>query len=50
MKPGAPSEIRGEFAPIPTKTPGLHICEHLPELAKRSDQWALCRSLTHGSN
>ena len=50
MKPGAPSEIRGEFAPIPTKTPGLHICEHLPELAKRSDQWALCRSLTHCSN
>ncbi len=50
MKPGAPSEIRGEFRPIPTKTPGLHICEHLPELAKRSDKWALCRSLTHGSN
>ena len=50
MKPDAPSEIRGEFRPIATKTPGLHICEHLPELAKRSEKWALCRSLSHGSN
>ncbi|MDF1741155.1 MAG: DUF1501 domain-containing protein [Verrucomicrobiales bacterium] len=50
MKPDAPSEIRGEFRPIATKTPGVHICEHLPELAKRSETWALCRSLSHGSN
>ena len=50
MKPDAPQEIRGEFKPIPTKTPCLHICEHLPELAKRSHLWALCRSLTHPYN
>lgn len=50
MKPDAPSDIRGEFGTIPTKTPGLHICEHLPELAKRSDKWAICRSVTHQSN
>lgn len=50
MKPEAPEEIRGEFKPIRTRTPGLHICEHLPELAKRSHHWSLCRSLTHGSN
>ncbi len=50
MKPNAPSDIRGDFRPIPTKTPGLHICEHLPELAKRSDKWALCRTISHGSN
>lgn len=50
MKPEAPLEIRGEFSPIKTKTPGLHICEHLPELAKRSDRWALCRSVTHRWN
>ena len=50
LKPDAPLEIRGEFNPIPTRTPGLQICEHLPELAKRSPMWALCRSLTHGSN
>lgn len=50
MKPDAPEEIRGEFRPIATKTPGIEICEHLPMLAERSDRWALCRSLTHGSN
>ncbi|MCA9128329.1 MAG: DUF1501 domain-containing protein [Planctomycetales bacterium] len=50
MKPAAPENIRGEFQPRPTKTPGLHICEHLPMLAQRSHLWSLCRSLTHGSN
>ena len=49
-KPEAPEEIRGEFRPIATRTAGLHICEHLPLLAERSSTWALCRSLTHGSN
>lgn len=49
-KPEAPPEIRGEFAPIATETPGLHICEHLPLLAKRSRLWSVCRSLTHPSN
>src|SRR5438128_6086878 len=50
MKPDAPKEIRGEFKPITTRTPGLHIVEHLPLLAQRSHLWALCRSLTHPSN
>ncbi len=50
MKPSAPDSIRGEFQPRPTNTPGLQICEHLPLLAARSERWALCRSLTHGSN
>lgn len=50
MKPEAPETVRGEFRPIATRTPGLQICEHLPLLAERSDSWALCRSLTHGSN
>src|ERR1700690_2055118 len=50
LKPQAPADIRGEFRPIETSTPGLHICEHLPRLAQRSHLWALCRSLTHGSN
>ena len=49
-KPDAPADIRGEFKPTATKTPGLHICEHLPMLAARSDKWALVRSLTHKSN
>ncbi len=49
-KPDAPADIRGEFRPIATRTPGVHICEHLPLLAARSDRWALVRSLTHKSN
>ncbi|MBI3864249.1 MAG: DUF1501 domain-containing protein [Planctomycetia bacterium] len=50
MKPEAPAEIRGEFQPIATNTPGLSICEHLPRLAQRSHLWAVCRSLSHPSN
>lgn len=49
-KPDAPADIRGEFKPIATATPGIQICEHLPLLAQRSQQWAVCRSLTHPSN
>ncbi len=50
MKPDAPLEIRGEFKPISTATPGIQICEHLPLLAQRSEKWALVRSLTHAHN
>lgn len=50
MKPGAPADIRGEFAPIATAVPGLSICEHLPGLAARAKLWSLVRSLTHPSN
>ena len=49
-KPDAPAEIRGEFAPIATRSPGVQVCEHLPMLAARSDKWALVRSLTHPYN
>src|SRR5690242_9656434 len=34
LKPEAPVEIRGEFRPVATATPGIHICEHLPRLAQ----------------
>jgi Protein of unknown function (DUF1501) len=50
LKPEAPAEIRGEFKPIATRTPGLSICEHLPKLASRSHLFAVVRSLTHSSN
>src|SRR6266550_3662968 len=36
LKPDAPADIRGEFKPIATRTPGLQICEHLPLLARQS--------------
>ena len=45
-KPDAPADIRGEFTPIATRTPGTQICEHLPMLAQRGQQWSLIRSLT----
>lgn len=32
LKPGAPADVRGEFHPIATRTPGVRICEHLPLL------------------
>lgn len=47
MKPEAPAEVRGEFEPIATSTPGLFVCEHLPRLAARSHTWGLCRSVSH---
>jgi hypothetical protein len=50
MKPDAPDDVRGEFRPIATRSAGLHVCEHLPRLAERSQMWAVCRSLTHPSN
>ncbi len=50
MKPDAPLEIRGEFKPIRTRTPGTHICEYLPKLAGISEKWSLVRSLTHNSS
>jgi hypothetical protein len=50
LKPDAALEYRGEFKPITTRTPGIHICEHLPRLAQHSHLWALVRSLTHRSN
>jgi uncharacterized protein (DUF1501 family) len=50
LKPAAPAEIRGEFQPIATSTPGLEISEHLPGLAQRSEQWSLLRSLSHPTN
>jgi uncharacterized protein (DUF1501 family) len=47
MKPDAPDVYRGEFKPIKTAVPGLHVCEHLPQLAKRADKLCLIRSMTH---
>jgi hypothetical protein len=47
MKPAAPAEIRGEFQPIATATPGLHITQHLPQLAQRSGWLSVVRSMSH---
>ena len=47
LKPEAPAEVRGEFKPIPTNVPDIHISEHFPLLAQRCDQLAIIRSMTH---
>lgn len=46
-KPGAPSEIRGEFKAIPTKVPGIFVSEQMTRLAASMDKIALIRSIRH---
>jgi hypothetical protein len=46
-KPLAPTEIRGEFHPIATQTPGVQFSEHLTRLASISDKLAVIRSIRH---
>lgn len=46
-KPEAPIQIRGTFSPIETATPGTQICELLPQLARRTEQYAIIRSVNH---
>ena len=46
-KPDAPSEYRGPFKPIQTRTTGLRITELLPRHAKISDRFTILRSMAH---
>lgn len=45
MKPNAPSEIRGEFSPIPTSASGIQISEVFPKLSQWMHRGALIRSI-----
>ncbi len=47
MKPSGPEEIRGTFRPICTNVPGIHICEHLPRMARLADKYTIIRSMSH---
>ena len=47
LKPDAQVEVRGEFSPISTATPGIQIGEHLPRLARHTDKLAIVRSIHH---
>jgi len=47
LKPGAPTEARGQFKPIATTAPGVQICEHLPLVARQFHHVALVRSVHH---
>src|SRR4051812_2137757 len=44
MKPEAPLEFRGEFQPIRSTSPHIHLCEHLPLLSQQAHRF----SLVHG--
>src|SRR6185369_16097940 len=46
-KPDAPIEYRGEFGAMPTKVPGIQICDLLPMSARIMDKWSIIRSLYH---
>ncbi len=47
MKPDAPSEIRGPFKPIRTKSVDIDVSEILPFHAKVADKFSLVRSCHH---
>ena len=46
-KPNAPAEIRGEFAPISSKVPGIQLGELIPKSAAMMDKWSMVRSVHH---
>lgn len=46
-KPDAPIEIRGEFDPIATRTPGMFFSENMKALAGISDKLCVVRSICH---
>ncbi len=48
-KPDAPAEYRGPFQAIPTKVPGVQLCELLPRHAQLMDKLAIIRSVYHNS-
>lgn len=46
-KPLSSSDYRGPYSPIPTKTPGIDICELLPHHARVADRFSILRSMVH---
>src|SRR5438876_10404752 len=49
-KPGAPMDIRGPFASIPSRIAGTRIGELFPQIADWTDRIAIIRSLHTSSN
>lgn len=49
-KPDAPLEIRGPFATIATRTPGLRVGELMPRTARLTDKIAVIRTMVTGDN
>ena len=49
-KENLPDKIRSEFKSIPTKIPGVHFTEILPQLAKVNDKFTMIRSMSYTPN
>ncbi|MFM7929648.1 MAG: DUF1501 domain-containing protein, partial [Pirellula sp.] len=49
-KPDAPAEVRGDFKPIATATPGLHVGELMPQTAKLTNHIAVLRAMATDDN
>lgn len=47
MKPTAPAQVRGPFASIPTRLPGLDVCELMPRHVEIAHRLTVIRSITH---
>ncbi|MEO1999052.1 MAG: DUF1501 domain-containing protein [Planctomycetaceae bacterium] len=50
LKPDGPAKLRGEFLPISTQVPGMHISEHFPHIAAQADKLAIIRSVGQEDN
>ncbi|MBI3863386.1 MAG: DUF1501 domain-containing protein [Planctomycetia bacterium] len=50
LKPQGPEASRGEFLPIATNVPGLHISEHFPLIAQHAEKLAIIRSVGQDDN
>jgi hypothetical protein len=46
-KPGAPSEIRGQYESIATSVPGVRFSRHMTRLAAIADKLTIVRSIRH---
>jgi len=49
-KENQPDNIRSSFKTIPTRIPGVHFTEILPELAKVNDKFTMIRSMSYTPN
>jgi hypothetical protein len=49
-KPNAPAEVRGEFKPIPSATPGLFVGELMPRTAALTNHIAVLRAMSSNDN
>ena len=49
-KDNVPDKVKSVFKPIPTKLPGVHFTELLPQLAQVIDKTTLIRSMSYSPN